>query len=986
MKKYLLLLLAIALAVIQKATAQTPVAYYPFSGNADDVIGSINGTVDGATLTTDRFGNANSAYSFDGVDDFIDIGSINFAGNDYSISFWVQLNSVTSDNAIFSGANPLFLTNTFVLSEINSGMGRFLHRNPAGTTGGVDLAGQQSIPLSNWTFISCVKQGTTLLYYVNGVLDNSVTNAAATNISSAIYVELGRLRNGSSTFIRYLNGKLDEVKIYNTALTASQVQNEYAINNQAQKPGSGNSISFDGLDDFINSGNSPAFALTNNLTLEVWVRPSAFAIVNQIFHKMGTGVNVDRTGYQLRYNNGNNIGFTIADASTIDGVSTTVTNDDLNKWMHIAATFDGTTLSLYKNGVLMNSKTTTQAITHIASEFLIGKRTDGFNFNGSLDEVRLWNTALNESQIRDRMCRKITSSDALYSNLVAYYNFDESTGTTAFDGTADANNGTLTNTPTRITSGAHIGNVSAHSYAGATSSINLAHPTIGDDLTVTLTTGGGDGVQVYCVTEAPNTTAGQVILPGNNGYFGVFPINGIGLQYTAEYNYDGITGIVNENGLKLYKRNDNAATSWINSNAALNTTNNTLIATGQNTEYMVGEDVAPNVVVSGALTGGFATVKEAFDAINAGGGSGAVTVTIIENTIETAIAQLNQTGYTVSVLPQGARVVTGSLPNDLILLDGADDVTINGQGLSGTNTLTIRNTSASVTSSTIRLINGANNNIIRKCIVECDANSSNVTSGAIVINASSSSNLAGNTIDSNLIRPVSAAGLRQGIVLAQQNTTVTGTINNTQITNNLLENVFVDNGTTGAFNILIQANCNNTVIRGNSVYATSPLINATNGNTWYGIAMFNTGNATGSGAVIDSNYFGGTAPAATGGNFTISSPLNSIGVRSIFVQDNVANPTIITKNVIRNFSIDAGNPTTATANPFVGVQISTGNLARLDSNTIGNISNGSVNVTMRPGSTGQTGCFGILTSVACANPIANNFFWRASYNCNTNRW
>jgi len=51
--------------------AQTPIAYYPFTGNANDAAGSLNGTVNGVTLTTDRFGNTNSAYSFDGVDDFI---------------------------------------------------------------------------------------------------------------------------------------------------------------------------------------------------------------------------------------------------------------------------------------------------------------------------------------------------------------------------------------------------------------------------------------------------------------------------------------------------------------------------------------------------------------------------------------------------------------------------------------------------------------------------------------------------------------------------------------------------------------------------------------------------------------------------------------------------------------------------------------------------------------------------------------------------
>ena len=52
------------------------VAYYPFNGNANDESGNgHNGTINSATLTSDRFGNPNSAYSFDGVNDYIDIGS-----------------------------------------------------------------------------------------------------------------------------------------------------------------------------------------------------------------------------------------------------------------------------------------------------------------------------------------------------------------------------------------------------------------------------------------------------------------------------------------------------------------------------------------------------------------------------------------------------------------------------------------------------------------------------------------------------------------------------------------------------------------------------------------------------------------------------------------------------------------------------------------------------------------------------------------------
>jgi hypothetical protein len=84
MKKHLLILATALLSI--STFAQIPtyvpanglVGWWPFNGNANDESGNgNNGTVNGATLTTDRFGNANSAYDFDGVSNYIDCGPLN---------------------------------------------------------------------------------------------------------------------------------------------------------------------------------------------------------------------------------------------------------------------------------------------------------------------------------------------------------------------------------------------------------------------------------------------------------------------------------------------------------------------------------------------------------------------------------------------------------------------------------------------------------------------------------------------------------------------------------------------------------------------------------------------------------------------------------------------------------------------------------------------------------------------------------------------
>ena len=86
--------------LINNIFAQIPtnglVAYYPFNGNANDESGSgNNGTVNGATLTTDRFGNPNSAYLFNGINNYIIIPNVIINPNSSgTISLWFNLNNL----------------------------------------------------------------------------------------------------------------------------------------------------------------------------------------------------------------------------------------------------------------------------------------------------------------------------------------------------------------------------------------------------------------------------------------------------------------------------------------------------------------------------------------------------------------------------------------------------------------------------------------------------------------------------------------------------------------------------------------------------------------------------------------------------------------------------------------------------------------------------------------------------------------------------
>lgn len=93
------------------ASDPTLEAHYPFNGNANDESGNAHhGTVNGALLTTDRFGAAASAYQFNGVTDFIDCGnaaSLNIGTGSLTLSAWVKFNAPQVDKYIVGKYNAL---------------------------------------------------------------------------------------------------------------------------------------------------------------------------------------------------------------------------------------------------------------------------------------------------------------------------------------------------------------------------------------------------------------------------------------------------------------------------------------------------------------------------------------------------------------------------------------------------------------------------------------------------------------------------------------------------------------------------------------------------------------------------------------------------------------------------------------------------------------------------------------------------------------
>lgn len=212
------------------------------------------------------------------------------------------------------------------------------------------------------------------------------------------------------------------------------------------------SVVFDGVDDYIDFGNSTLFNANTIRTMECWVKFNNFTGSQELMSKSISGQGIEL----LIYNNG--LAAYFMNGSSYSFISYPTSNLVTGRWYHVAITWNGTkeTIQLYVNGIPVGTRTdgpdiNVSGLSNAAPSFRIGDWPDATRrpFSGTIDEARVWNVMRTGAQIRQGMFKVPANS----SGLVAYYKLDEGSGTTANNSTANAGlNGTLTNGPTWATS------------------------------------------------------------------------------------------------------------------------------------------------------------------------------------------------------------------------------------------------------------------------------------------------------------------------------------------------------------------------------------------------------------------------------------------------------------------------------------------------------------------------------------------------------
>lgn len=208
------------------------VGYWTFTGNANDASGNNhNGTVNGAILTSDKFGNPNCAYSFDGVDDYIAIAPSSLVDNETAatLSFWLK-RGVDDDYGlpIHTGNQGRIQTS---VSKNSVSVGVTTNSDYDGAAPS-EFGVTYDFTQTQWNHIILRYDGAskTLQIYLNGEFkketfaEGNIWAAQGCYLAFGVYYLFGTPHHG------YYKGILDDVRLYKRALTGAEIQSLYHEN------------------------------------------------------------------------------------------------------------------------------------------------------------------------------------------------------------------------------------------------------------------------------------------------------------------------------------------------------------------------------------------------------------------------------------------------------------------------------------------------------------------------------------------------------------------------------------------------------------------------------------------------------------------------------------------------------------------------------------------------------------------------------------
>ncbi|WP_396195611.1 LamG-like jellyroll fold domain-containing protein [Flavobacterium sp.] len=480
-KAILLFLVCSAQIIMAQVPSYVPtnglVAYYPFSGNANDVSGNANnGTATGATLTADRFGNANSAYNFANTGQNINFFSNGaWCANNHTISLWFN-------SAFISGKDQFLLAKR---SSCLSGTETHYFEMTISPTNNLLSMGWGGLPSTfgaffynisftpnTWNNVVYVRNGADFYVYLNGVMV-ATENGNCPPISSSIMLKAGN--HSCSVPNDDYNGKLDDIGLWNRALTSQEVSNMYnqvapysdtcnAVSgsltqglvgywpfcgNANDDSGNGNNgtvngatlttdrfgnsnsaYSFNGVSNTISYNSTFVFNQNSDGALSFWFENQSILsnIYSTLFFSKTTLGENNRYNLYLQPLAGNLLRLTLDYRESNSNLHILNTYQPItnNVWNNLIISRSLNVYSLYLNGILVG--TVTDSTPNLPNEigWLIGSNPNGFGvpifYQGKIDDIGFWNRALTQSEVtqlynQNQCFTNTTVTDTLIINV-----------------------------------------------------------------------------------------------------------------------------------------------------------------------------------------------------------------------------------------------------------------------------------------------------------------------------------------------------------------------------------------------------------------------------------------------------------------------------------------------------------------------------------------------------------------------------------------
>ncbi len=530
--------------------------YWSFNGQdmngttAYDRSGSGNtGTLTNGPITMP--GKTGQALDLDGSDDYVtvadnsalDVGT----SADLTLTGWFYRDSFATDDTLIAKRNGIATGDTGYILYIDDATDQLIFEVSDGTDE-YSLTSVATFTTAGWNHFAVVwdqdsASGSEL--YINGVANTATDSGAIGNLddlSNTLAFRSGAESDAGNPF----DGKLDEIRVYNRTLSASEIQSLYQqgggtkVNSAMSNAqgtgrldsglvgywqlddGSGTSatdsstngntgtltngptwttgqvssaIDFDGSDDFVSVAdtNTLDFAESTNFTLAGWFNRDTFTTDDTITAK-SNGQTAADTGYNAYIDDSTDKLTFVANDGTDQYKLESTSTFTATGWHHYALVWDESGASqtkMYIDGVA-ESVTATGTFANVNSlanavAFRVGAESDAGNpFDGKLDEIRLYRRAFFPDEVANLY--RLSTPTAVDTGLKGYWSFNgrDVNGTTALDSSGTGNFGALTNGPTRT-----IGKIGQGlSFDGSDDYINVTDSDsldIGDtnDLTIT---------------------------------------------------------------------------------------------------------------------------------------------------------------------------------------------------------------------------------------------------------------------------------------------------------------------------------------------------------------------------------------------------------------------------------------------------------------------------------------------------------------------